>query len=348
MPISLNGSNGLTFNDQSVQNTAASSFGFKNRIINGAMVIDQRNAGAAITLTALSSGFPVDRMRVVNQTDGTFTAQQSSAAPAGFTNSVLLTVTATDTSIGAAQYAQFEQRVEGFNVADLGWGTANAQPIALSFWVRSSLTGTFCAAIYNSSGNRCYVATYTINSANTWENKSLTIAGDTSGTWQTGSSIGIDLIFALAVGSSSQQAAGSWGTTPFAIGTSGQTNFVGTNGATFNITGIQLERGSTATAFDYRPYGTELALCQRYFYVGPSSVYGYPSPNSGGYCAFQRYDYKVTMRAAATVVTAYSSQNNVSSIVASTRTADFFVDQIISSITTNTTWAVSYTASAEL
>jgi hypothetical protein len=266
---------------------ATNTFSFENRIINGAMMIDQRNAGAAITLTASTSGFSVDRMRVVNQTDGTFTAQQSSTAPAGFTNAVLLTVTATDTSIGAAQYAQFEQRVEGFNVADLGWGTANAQSVTLSFWVRSSLTGTFCAAIYNSNGSRCYVATYTINSANTYEYKTITIAGDTSGTWQTGSSTGIDLIFALAAGSSSQQAAGSWGTTPFAIGTSGQTNFMGTNGATFYITGVQLEKGTVATSFDWRPYGTELALCQRYY--SAITAYFYSSSDIPIY-------YKTSMR----------------------------------------------------
>jgi hypothetical protein len=237
---------------------------FKNRIINGGMVIDQRNNGSVITLTANTQGYPVDRMRLVNQTDGTLTAQRSTTAPDGFINSTLITVTATDTSIGTTQYAQYEQRIEGFNVADLGWGTATAQTVTISFQVRSSLIGTYCLALYNSTGARCYVATYTINAANTWETKTITVAGDTGGTWQTGNTTGIDLIFTLTAGSSYQQTAGVWGTTAFAISTSAQTNFLGTNGATFYVTGVQLEKGVTATSFDYRPYTTELQLCQRY------------------------------------------------------------------------------------
>lgn len=271
--------------------------GIKNRIINGAMVIDQRNAGASVSVTSASPSttFSCDRFKLTNQTDGTFTAQQSTTTPAGFVNSLLITSTVADASLGATQYAQVEQRIEGNNVADLGWGTANAQAVTLSFWVRSNLTGTFCATLYNSNGSRCYVSTYTINAANTWEQKTITVAGDTGGTWQTGTSTGIDVIFCLAVGSTYQQAAGSWGTTSFAIGTSGQTNFMATTSNTFYITGVQLEKGSTATSFDYRPYGTELALCQRYYGtqliqipVAASTAPAYVS-------------YKVSMRAAATI-----------------------------------------------
>lgn len=242
-----------------------SSVSMRNRIINGDMRIDQRNAGAALTLTASTSGYPVDRLRAANQTDGTFTVQQSSVVPVGFTNSVVATVTATDSSLGATQYAQLEQRIEGFNVADLGWGTANAQSVTISFQVRSSLTGTFCVALHNSNGSRCYVAAYTINTANTWESKTITVPGDTTGTWLTTNGIGINLIFTLAVGSTYQQAAGSWGTTAFAIGTSGQTNFLGTSGATFYITGVQLEAGTVASPFERRDYGRELMMCQRYY-----------------------------------------------------------------------------------
>ena len=252
--VSINGANGSGYT------------GYKNRVINGACVIDQRNNGSVITLTANTQGYPVDRMRLVNQTDGTLTAQRSTTAPDGFINSTLITVTATDTSIGTTQYAQYEQRIEGFNVADLGWGTAAAQTVTISFQVRSSLTGTYCLALYNSTGARCYVATYTINAANTWETKTITVAGDTSGTWQTGNTTGIDLIFTLTAGSSYQQTAGVWGTTAFAISTSAQTNFLGTNGATFYVTGVQLERGSNATSFEFRDYGRELIMCQRYYY----------------------------------------------------------------------------------
>jgi hypothetical protein len=156
------------------------------------------------------------------------------------------------------------QRIEGFNVADLGWGTASAQAVTLSFWVRSSLTGTFGGAINNSGANRSYPFTYSISSANTWEQKTITVAGDTTGTWLTTNGIGIAIWFGLGVGSSLSGTAGAWASSGLYSAT-GATSVVGTNGATFYITGVQLEKGSQATAFEWRPYGTELALCQRYF-----------------------------------------------------------------------------------
>ena len=265
MTVSINGTSGLVFNDASTQNTAATGFGFKNRIINGAMMIDQRNAGASVTVG--TGAFGVDRFRSAEVTDGTATVQQSTVAPNGFSNSLLYTVTGTDASLGSTQYASIGQRIEGFNIADLGWGTASASPITISFWVRSSVTGTYCVGLYNSGGARSYTAEYTINVADTWEQKTITVVGDTTGTWLTNNGIGAVLSFTLAVGSSYQQTAGSWGSTAFAIGTSNQTNLMATSGATFYITGVQLEKGSTATSFDYRPYGTELQLCQRYAIV---------------------------------------------------------------------------------
>jgi hypothetical protein len=264
MAIVINGTSGVTYPDNTVQASAGYP-SFKNRIINGAMMIDQRNAGASVTVG--TGAFITDRFRAAEVTDGTATGQQSSTAPAGFVNSILFTVTGTDASLGATQYASIEQRIEGLNVADLAWGTASAAPITISFWVRSSVTGTYCVGLYNNAGNRSYVAEYTISVANTWEQKTITVAGDTTGTWLTTNGIGVLLSFTLAVGSSYQQAAGSWGSTSFAIGTSNQTNLMATNGATFYITGVQLEKGSTATSFDYRPYGTELQLCQRYYEV---------------------------------------------------------------------------------
>jgi hypothetical protein len=244
---------------------APNTFGFKNRFINGGMIIDQRNNGATLTLTAATSGYSVDRFRTVNQTDGTITTQRSTTAPTGFINSVLVTVTAIDTGIGATQYANVEQRIEGLNIADFNWGTASAAPITVSFWVRSSIIGTYCVGFGNSGGTRSYVAQYTINIANTWEQKTITVPGDTSGTWLTTNDIGLLVSFTLAVGSTYQQAAGAWGSTSFAIGTSSQTNLLENNGATFYITGVQLEKGSTATSFDFRDYGRELIMCQRYW-----------------------------------------------------------------------------------
>jgi hypothetical protein len=258
--MTINGTSGLTFNDASVQNTAATGFGFKNRIINGAMMIDQRNAGASVNAADI---YTIDRWLNAANPASRYTVQQSTVAPAGFTNSMLCTVT-TPTTATSSQYFFIRQRIEGFNIADLGWGTANAQPITISFWVRSSVTGTYCVALGNSAGNRSYVATYSINAANTYEYKTVTIAGDISGTWLTNNGIGISVIFDLGSGSDFRGSTNSW-TASAAFSASSQANWIGSSGATFYITGVQLEKGSTATSFDYRPYGTELALCQRYF-----------------------------------------------------------------------------------
>jgi hypothetical protein len=239
--------------------------GFKNRIINGAMVIDQRNAGAAVTINSAANTYTVDRWRAFGQaTDGVFTVQQSTTAPTGFIKSLLVTVTTADASIGSTQVYNLAQSIEGLNVSDLAWGTASAQTVTVSFWVQSSLTGTFSGALKNSDGSRAYPFTFTISSANTYEQKSVTISGDTTGTWLTTTGIGITLTFNVGSGSSRLGTAGAWAAANL-DGATGSTSLIATSGATLYITGVQLEKGSTATSFDYRPYGTELALCQRYF-----------------------------------------------------------------------------------
>ncbi len=239
--------------------------GMKNRIINGAMVIDQRNAGASFSVATAADVYALDRWCAAGQSaDGVFTVQQDTVAPAGFKNSMKVTVTTADSSIGASQYYVMQQMIEGLNCADLGFGTANASTITLSFWVRSSVTGTFGGSLRNASFDRNYPFSYTINSANTWEQKTITIAGDTSGTWSTGITTGIRITWSLGDGSNRLGAAGVWANGNIS-GVTGQTNLIATNGATWYITGVQLEKGSTATSFDYRPYGTELALCQRYY-----------------------------------------------------------------------------------
>lgn len=244
---------------------------FVNRIINGAMVIDQRNAGASVT--AVNGTYTLDRWRTETSGGGVYTVQQSTTAPAGFNNSLLITVTTADSSIAAGDYYDFEQFVEGFNTADLAWGTANASPVTLSFWVRSSVTGTFGGSLMNSAGNRAYVFTYTINTANTWEQKSVTVAGDTSGTWLTTNGRGIGLFFDLGNGSTYQASAGSWGSS-YAVGTASSVKLISTLGATFYITGVQLEAGSVASPFERRDYGRELMMCQRYFEKLPTGGYG--------------------------------------------------------------------------
>jgi hypothetical protein len=265
MTMTISGSTGLTFPDDSVQ-ALGSYTGFKNRIINGAMMIDQRNAGASVTVNDGSNvRFPVDRTYGIGtDSAGVFTMQQSSIAPTGFSNSIVNTVTTADSSVTGADLYLMVQKIEGFNVSDLGFGAAGASTVTLSFWVRSSVTGTFGGSVNNSAQNRSYLFTYTINSANTWEQKTITIVGDTSGTWLKTNGTGLQICLSMGMGTTySSATTNSWLSGVF-YAPSGTTNLISTNGATFYITGVQLEKGSTATSFDYRPYGTELALCQRY------------------------------------------------------------------------------------
>jgi hypothetical protein len=272
------GGDKITFSDGSTVGNGWS--GFKNRIINGAMVIDQRNAGASVTLTSANGVYGVDRFESYANTDGTVTAQRVTDAPVGFVNSLKHTTTTADSSLSAAQRVQVVQKIEGFNVADFGLGTASAITFTVSFWVKSSLTGTFGGSMINGGYTRSYPFSYTINSANTWEQKSITIAGDTSGTWLTNNERGLILTFGLGVGSNFVGTANTWQAGEF-LAPTGAVSVVGTLNATWQITGVQLEKGSTATSFDYRPYGTELALCQRYYQFNLTST-GYTNTSTQG------------------------------------------------------------------
>jgi hypothetical protein len=276
---------------------------FRNRIINGGMVIDQRNAGASVTPG--NAVYTLDRWKTFVSQSSKFTIQQNAGSvtpPAGFTNYLGVTSTAA-TSVGAADFFFIDQRIEGFNVADLGFGTANAKTITISFWVRSSLTGTFTGGLVNSANSRGYGFTYTISSANTWEQKTVTIAGDTSGTWLTTNGVGLTLVFGFGCGSDfTTPTNGSWQGGNYFAGGSGGTSVVATNGATFYITGVQLEVGSVATPFERRPYGAELALCQRYFERSDSvntSLFWSGNTNSSGVYYFP-VKYAVTKRASPT------------------------------------------------
>ena len=261
MSLQLNGDTGVTFNDASLQGAAASPYVLKNKIINGAMVIDQRNNGASVT--PADGAYTVDRWQAGLTQASKFSVQRSTVAPTGFTNSLLVT-SLSAYSVLTGDLFRVSHYIEGFNTSDLGWGAAGAQTVTLSFWVRSSLTGTFSGSLMNSAINRAYPFTYSISAANTWEQKSVTIAGDTSGTWLTDNGIGIRVGFSLGAGATFSGTAGAWAASTLTAAT-GATSVVGTNGATFYITGVQLEVGSTATPFERRLYNQELANCQRYY-----------------------------------------------------------------------------------
>ena len=238
----------------------------KNRLINSDMRIDQRNAGASVS--ASDGTFGVDRWSMYQgaggASKGTFQQNAGSVTPpAGFTNYLGFTSNSSY-SVGASESFAIQQRIEGYNIADLGWGSSDAKPICLSFWVRSSLTGTFGGSLRNGDGDRSYPFTYTIPVANTWEQKSITVAGDTTGTWLTTNGIGMYVFFGLGAGTNLSGTPGSWASANYQSAT-GATSVVGTSGATFYITGVQLEVGEQATGFEYRIYGTELQNCQRYY-----------------------------------------------------------------------------------
>ena len=245
----------------------------KNRIINGAMVISQRNGTSSITQDATGTQYSLDRYVIYGTVAGKFTAQQNAGSvtpPVGFTNYLGITSTSAY-SVGASDQYLVCQKIEGYNIADLGWGTANAKTVTVSFWVYSSLTGTFSGSLRNGASTfYSYPFTYSIPTANTWTQISVTIAGSTAGTWASTTSSGIEVYFNLGAGSSNTAASGAW-TTGSYTGANSSVSVVGTNGATLYITGVQLEVGSSATGFEYRQYGQELALCQRYYEIG--SVY---------------------------------------------------------------------------
>ena len=263
MPVIIDGTNGIT---QADQFNSDSTFGFKNRIINGAMTIDQRNAGASVAMGTGGDYFLTDRFQSSASQNSKITAQQNAGSvtpPVGFSNYLGFT-SQSAYAITSSDYFFFKQNIEGFNFSDCGFGTASAKTITLSFQIYSSLTGTFGGALRNSAGNRVYPFSYAISTANTWTSISITIAGDTTGTWIGATNgNGVSVVFGLGVGSTLSGTAGAWGTSGYSA--TGATSVVGTNGATFYITGVQLEVGSTATSFDYRPFGTELILAQRYF-----------------------------------------------------------------------------------
>ena len=288
----------------------------KNRIINGNMMIDQRNAGASVT--PASGAYTLDRFNATTVAGtGKFSVQQNAGAvtpPAGFTN--YLGVTSLSAySITAGDIQLITQQIEGFNVSDLGWGTANAKTVTLSFQVYSSLTGTFGGSLRNYDNNRSYPFSYSIPVANTWTKISVTVVGDTSGTWYKNNSTGIAVSWGLGVGSTYSTTAGAWAGALYGAPT-GSVSVVGTSGATFYITGVQLEAGSSATEFEHRQYTTELQLCSRYFWrqynAGYNVIYDRVYWSGAGNNAIFSYPAPAGMRINAATVTCSPTTNGTS------------------------------------
>jgi hypothetical protein len=279
--------------------TPATKDGTKNLIINGACGIDQRNAGASVTPNLLA--YPVDRIFGFGSVTGKFSCQQNSSSvtpPVGFAN-YIGAVSLSAYSVGSSEQYIFGQPIEGLNVAHLEWGTSSAVTVTLSFYVRSSLTGTFGGALQNSAFDRSYPFSYTISTANVWERQTITIAGDTSGTWLKTNGVGIRVEFSLGAGSSVSGTAGAWASGNF-VSATGATSVVGTSGATLYLTGVQLEVGETATPFEHRSYGDELAKCQRYYFA------------SGGFYSYTEqkfYTLPTTMRASPSMTSSGATSN---------------------------------------
>ena len=236
----------------------------RNLVINGAMEIAQRGT-SAVTINSGSATYRLDRFYASGASSaGVFTVEQSTDAPTDFKNSLKLTVTTADSSIGSTTNYRVNQNIEGQNISSLNYGSSDAKTVALSFYVKSSLTGTFGGKLGNSARDRSHPFTYTISSANTWEKKTVTITGDTSGTWLDTNGIGFELVWSIGAGADRLGTAGTWAGVRY-DGASGQTNIIATNSSTWFITGVQLEVGQNPTSFESEPFEMTMRKCQRYF-----------------------------------------------------------------------------------
>jgi hypothetical protein len=358
MTVIIDGTNGLTFPDSSQQYN--SYYGFKNRIINGAMQIAQRGTSGtwnSTTVTPSSASYvSVDRFRQAQPAGststwgtGVITAAQSTTVPAGFYNSLSLTVSTADASSTATNAYGFVQQIEAYNLADLNLGSANAQPMALSFWVRSSVTGTYAGSLFCfGTTNYSYVFTYTVSVANTWTYVTVNVpAFTTNNTPFTGTNGLIGVFFDLGSGSNLQTATTNAWVSGSYISTSGATKLIANASATYYITGIQLEKGSVATAFDYRPFGTELALCERYYETGFYVWRGYTAAGATNYGGIQQFS--VTKRVSPIIATnSFSGGPMTSATIGTVVPSGFDVYSAASVAQSAAGYSLYWTASSEL
>lgn len=327
---------------------AMSSSFLRNKVINGDMRIDQRNAGASVTPTT-DGWYTLDRWRFGLSQASKVSIQQNAGGvtpPTGFTKYLGVTSLSAYTLL-STDYFILGTYLEGVNTADLAWGTASASSVTLSFWVRASITGTYPVVFRNNAYNRGYVATYTVNSANTWEFKTITIAGDTTGTWATDTNAGIRVEFSLGAGSSLNTTAGVWSSSALLISVSGAVSVVGTNAATWYVTGVQLEAGTVATPFERRMYGHELALCQRYYYRTPAGAGGGVGWAGSATAAVGVGAFPVKMRTTPTGLEQSGTASDYSVAYKSTGTACSSVP-IYNNQTTTDSWVVLFTIASGL
>jgi hypothetical protein len=338
--VSINGANGSGYT------------GYKNRIINGGMVIDQRNNGASVTVLTTTI-YTLDRWFFAVTQSSKFSCQQNAGSvtpPAGFSNYLGVT-SLSSYSVLTGDYLGLIQNIEGLNVSDLAWGTASAATVTLSFWVRSSLTGAFGGALRNSDGTRSYPFTYTINTANTWEQKTITVSGETTGTWLKTNGLGLQVWLSLGAGATYSGTASAW-TASNIVQPTGSTNVAGTNGATFYTTGVQLERGSNATSFEFRDYGRELMMCQRYYEISSSintSLFWSGNTTSGVPYYFP-VKYAVTKRANPTTTIANISNSGFPNTitVGEESITGFRADSTSNSTGSGNYYRANWTSSSEL
>lgn len=330
--------------DAATKNYVDTRSGTKNRIINGDMRIDQRNGGTTVTLTS-SSVYTLDRFSGVAGGNGAIDVQQVADAPAGFNNSLKCTVSTADTNLQNEEYFII-QKIEGYNFADFNFGTANAETITISFWVKASVAGSYGFSIKNSGTTRTYPTSYAISAGelNTWVKKTITISGDTSGTWDKNDGVGLEVHFNLGAGSAFKGTANTWSSNNYSAAT-GSLNWISTSAATFYITGLQVELGTVATPFERRSYGQELALCQRYYQTGNFKFWGYTIANAafGGTISFS-----TQMRTNPSVSTPNAVGGNFSAVVVESTHKGGFVLYGSAINTGVIVFQAPYIASAEL
>ena len=298
-------------NLQNVTGINGGQLGNRNLLINGDMTISQRNGGNSVAVT--QGTVTLDRWKVVNDAGASskFKVQQVDDAPVGLKKSLKMTSSSAYT-VPATEVYGVGQKIEGFNMNQLMFGSSNAKTITISFWVKSSLTGTFSGSVLNQDMFRGYPYTYTINAANTWEYKTVTIAGSQNGTWGVGDGTGMQIFWNMGSGASRSDTAGQWSTSQYTFGANGATSVVGTNGATLQITGCQVEEGSIATTFEHRPYSVELALCQRYYEIAQGEWYG-PVYGTDSTMRFS-VPFKVKKRSDPTLTAISTDENCCSSV----------------------------------